>query len=619
MKPESTKTIASRPNPPTLQALALSAVMMALSVVSSLEAQPSRMEKASFITVADRSSYAPGSEVSIAAAVTVEPEWHVNSNNPTYDYLIATELEVEVPTGWPQPEIDYPAGVMKTFAFADKPISVYDGQFILTARLAVPREAEVGTHEIEVHLRYQACDDRSCLPPVRVSKSVTIEIGKDGEPANQEYFLEAGTLIESRPTSPSSGDISAGRLAFFLLLGVVGGLLLNAMPCVLPVLSLKILGLVKSRSQGRLQVISGSLATATGILVSFWFLALAAVAARVAGATVGWGVQFQEPTFVTFLTIIILLFCLNLWGVFEVPLPARLANWAAATGGEGLPGHFTAGLFATLLATPCSAPFLGTAVGFALSQSTPVILATFTAVGIGMALPYLILALAPGLVRVLPRPGPWMDRFRSFMGFLLAAAAVWLLYVLSSQVTRERLAFIELALLLIALFLWMRSKSPRRSPWAVIGVVGLLVSVGGALALSASSRPPQTADRDEEQVSKLIPWVPFDRDDAEALADRGRLVFVDVTADWCFTCKVNERLVLETNEIAEAFQRYEVVPMKADWTNRNETIAKFLADHGKYGIPFYLLYRPGDDPFLFSELLTKEAVISALDSAAETL
>jgi suppressor for copper-sensitivity B len=467
-----------------------------------------------------------------------------------------------------------------------------------------------------VILRYQACDDRSCLPPVSATDSVAIKLGTDGTPINTEYFENVATLINAgkSPSPPATAGQSPRSFISFLILGVLGGLLLNAMPCVLPVLSLKILGLVKSRGQGRVHVVSGSLATAAGILVSFWALALAAVVARLAGATVGWGVQFQEPTFVTFLTIVVLLFCLNLWGVFEVPLPARLANWAATSGGEGLPGHFTAGLFATLLATPCSAPFLGTAVGFALSQSTAVIFATFSAVGIGMALPYLLLALSPGAVKVLPKPGPWMDRFRSFMGFLLAAAAVWLLYVLSSQVSRERLAFIELALLLVALFLWLRSKSPKGSAWSAIAIVGLLLSIGGSLVLSATSEAPssQTTSR----TPHLISWVPFDRQEAESLAAEGRLVFVDVTADWCFTCKVNERLVLETEEIAAAFAQFQVVPMKADWTNRDESIADFLTAHGKYGIPFYLLYRPGREPHLFSELLTREAVVSVVTDAA---
>ena len=573
------------------------------------------MEKASFFAVADRASYAPGSSVEIAAAVTVEEGWHVNSHTPTFEYLIPTSLEIELPDGWGEATFVYPRGEMKTFAFEEEPISVYDGQFILRVTLAIPPAEQRDEVEIQVSLRYQACDDRSCLPPVSTTSSITISVGEEGPAINNEYFGDVAGLIESRPPAGSRTTGQAGQkgLLSFLILGIVGGLLLNAMPCVLPVLSLKVLGLVKSRAQGRGHVVTGSLATAAGILVSFWGLALAAVIARIAGATVGWGVQFQEPTFVTFLTVVVLLFCLNLWGVFEVPLPAKLANWAAATGGEGLPGHFTAGLFATLLATPCSAPFLGTAVGFALSQSAVVVFATFTAVGFGMALPYVVLAISPGAVKVLPKPGPWMDRFRAFMGFLLAAAAVWLLYVLSSQVSRERLAFIELALLLVALFLWMRSKSPKGSLWAATAIVGLLLSTGGALVLSATSEVPNTVDSDE--TFYLIDWVQFDRQEAESLAAEGRMVFVDVTADWCFTCKVNERLVLETAEIAELFNSFEVIPMKADWTNRDEAIADFLAEHGKYGIPFYLLYRPGQEPHLFSELLTKEAVVAAVSSA----
>jgi suppressor for copper-sensitivity B len=245
-----------------------------------------------------------------------------------------------------------------------------------------------------------------------------------------------------------------------------------------------------------------------------------------------------------------------------------------------------------------------------------VVFATFTAVGLGMALPYLLLAVTPGAVKVLPKPGAWMDHFRSFMGFLLAAAAVWLLYVLSSQVSRERLALIEISLLLVALFLWMRSRSPKGSLWAVTALAGILLSTGGALVLAATSEVPNSVTTSE--TAHLIDWVTFDRQEAESLAASGRLVFVDVTADWCFTCKVNERLVLETEEVAQILESYDVVPMKADWTNRNESIAEFLAAHGKYGIPFYLLYRPGREPHLFSELLTKEAVVSAVTDAVSS-
>jgi suppressor for copper-sensitivity B len=444
-------------------------------------------------------------------------------------------------------------------------------------------------------------------------------LGAAGEPIDEQYFADPIVAQEDPPTpteaEPRRGTGAERSLLLFMLFGIAGGLLLNAMPCVLPVLSLKLFGLVRAREEGRRHVVAGSLATAFGILASFWALALAAIGARAAGATVGWGVQFQEPIFVTFLTLVVVLFCLNLWGLFEVPLPSRLAGWAASSGSESLPSHFTAGLFATLMATPCSAPFLGTAVGFALSQDAGTILAIFSAVGLGMASPYLLLAVAPATVKVLPKPGPWMGHLKALMGFLLAAAAIWLLYVLSSQVSRERLAFIELALLALALFIWMRHKSGSRGWWRIAASTGVATAVLVALALASTAQPPAVVSK--TGGSQLIPWIRFDRQEAESLARSGHLVFVDVTADWCFTCKVNERLALETPVVAASFERHGVIAMKADWTNRDEDIARFLSDHGKYGIPFYLLYRPGDEPHLFSELLTKEAVVEAVERAAE--
>jgi suppressor for copper-sensitivity B len=391
-------------------------------------------------------------------------------------------------------------------------------------------------------------------------------------------------------------------------------LILNAMPCVLPVLSLKVFGLVRSAGHGRSEVVRGALSTSAGILVSFWALALAAVAARSAGAAVGWGVQFQRPGFVAFLAVVVVLFCLNLWGLFEISLPERMARVGATGPREGAAGHFVSGLFATLMATPCSAPFLGTAIGFALAQETPVILAIFTAVGIGMSLPYLLLAAAPGTARFLPRPGAWMETVRGIMGFLLAAAAVWLFYVLSSQMSPERVAAVQLGLLGLALFTWLRHRGFTGTSLRNAAGVGMAAAVAVTLALavwSGGEAPAQAT----ETTEGLIRWEPFDRGKAEQLATGGQLVFVDVTADWCFTCKVNERLVLNTPEVAGTFEEHGVVPMKADWTNRDDTIGQFLAEHGRYGIPFYVLYRPGQEPHVFSELLTKESVLAAVKAA----
>ena len=438
------------------------------------------------------------------------------------------------------------------------------------------------------------------------------EIGPEGQPTHQEIF-QAREAASSR-TASQKPPVS---LPLILFLGVVGGLILNAMPCVLPVLSLKIFGLVKSAGKGRSQVVVGSLATALGILLSFWALALAAILARSAGAAVGWGVQFQEPTFVVGLTLIVILFCLNLWGVFEIVLPMRLAQVADSGPKEGVPGHLASGLFATLMATPCSAPFLGTAVSFALSQPASTIFAVFTAIAVGMALPYFILAAAPRAAHLLPKPGPWMDNLRIVMGFLLAAAAIWLLYVLAAQVSRERLAFIELAILGMAMFVWIRHSSTTRGWIRKMALVGIVFTMVLAVALAAGADNAKVDFSATEHSTGLIDWLTFDRQEAERLASAGHLVFVDVTADWCFTCKVNERLVLETPEVAGAFEKHEVISMKADWTTRSDTITEYLADHGRYGIPFYLLYRPDQDPHVFSELLTKEAVVSVIEQASQ--
>ncbi len=561
-------------------------------------AQLASPSKATVDLAADRTAYEPGSEATVVATMTIESGWHTNSNQPTFEYLIPTELELVLPDGWAPATISYPEGTMETFSFEEQPLSVYSGEVDFGSTVAVPAGAELGPVPIEARLTYQACDDKSCLPPTTAEASLDLAIGSGGQPTG----VTAGGTRRAGP-----------HLGVILLLGLLGGLILNAMPCVLPVLSLKIFGLVKSAGEGRTAVVAGSLATAAGILASFWALAIAAVVARAAGTAVGWGVQFQEPVFVTFLAIVVLLFTLNLWGLFEVRLPGFAQRLSGSAATEGIAGHFGSGLFATLMATPCSAPFLGTALGFALGQTAPTVFATFTAVGVGMALPYLAVAATPRSLSFLPKPGPWMNHLRVVMGFLLAGAAIWLLYVLAGQMPAERVAFLQGALLLLALFVWMRSAGSGLS--RKLATVGALVAVGVAFWIAGSGRVQQRALAAVEETY-LIPWTTFDRTEAERLVDEGRLVFVDVTADWCFTCKVNERLVLETEEIAALFERHEVIAMKADWTTRSDAIANYLADHGRYGIPFYLLYRPGDEPHLFGELLTKDVVVDVVEAAA---
>jgi suppressor for copper-sensitivity B len=591
-----------RRSPPFL-ALAVASALGVAALGAGASAQGFAVKKARVEVAPELTAVAPGEVARVAVWMEIEKGWHTNSHHPTFEYLIPTALEIEAPPDWSVEGVDYPPGELATFSFEEQPLSVYQGRVGILARLAVAEDATPGDVTVDFALTYQACDDRSCLPPVTERAPLVMTVGAGGLPIG-------APLPTATPAAPA-----ASGLAWILLLGVVGGLILNAMPCVLPVLSLKVLGLVKSAGQSRRAVTLGALATSAGILLSFWALAAAAIAAKSAGSAVGWGVQFQEPTFVAALAVVVLLFTLNLWGLFEIPLPARLANAAAGGPSEGLAGHLASGLFATLMATPCSAPFLGTAVGFGLAQPPLTILAVFTAIAVGMSLPYLALALFPGAARLLPRPGPWMATLKTVMGFLLAAAAVWLFYVLSAQMAAERVAFIELALLAMAACIWMRHRAARTVTGRRLATLGTLAAIAATLFLAARAEP-LTASLEAGESAGLIAWTPFDRAEAEALRDEGRLVFVDVTADWCFTCKVNERLVLETPAVADAFAEHSVIAMKADWTNRSDDIAAFLADHGRYGIPFYMLYRPGAEPVVFSELLTQETVLEALLDAA---
>jgi suppressor for copper-sensitivity B len=575
-------------------------------------------EKGEVRLASDRTAYEAGSTAAIAVLVSIEPGWHTNSHVPTFDNLIGLDVVFESPQGWPAPGAPvFPPGEMKSFSFTPEPISVYEGEVVIRGRIEVPPNAAEGTYPVRASVTYQACDDKMCLPPITTESTLGLTVGVGGVASDDWLLLEATQAQRAAGASQTRATGTRHGPLWFVLIGLLGGLILNAMPCVLPVLSLKVFGLVKSAEGGRSSVVVGGLATALGIVLSFWLLAGAAIIARSSGAAVGWGIQFQEPLFVAALAIVILLFSLNLWGLFEIGLPRFAGRFGSSGPNEGLAGHLTTGFFATLMATPCSAPFLGTALGFALTQSPSTTFGMFTAIGVGMASPYLMLAAFPGTARLLPKPGSWMVTFRIVMGFLLAGAAVWLLYVLSGLVSAERLAFFEGALLLIALAVWLRARSAASAGRVSRTMAGLAVAALCVAAVGLAARGSGEArSLGVAPENRLISWVEFDRAAAEEAAAAGRYVFVDVTADWCFTCKVNERLFLETREVADAFERHDVLAMRADWTRRDESIGRYLADFGRYGIPFYVMYRPGEEPHIFSELLSKRAIITLLEEAA---
>ena len=399
-------------------------------------------------------------------------------------------------------------------------------------------------------------------------------------------------------------------LLSYILLALLGGLVLNLMPCVLPVLSLKLLSVVQHAGETRARIRRGFIATSLGILTSFLLLAGATIALQAAGGTLahyaGWGVQFQQPLFLGFLLAIVLGFTANMFGWFEIALPGAVQN---RLGGPQLPGEadapsilgeFLSGFLATLLATPCTAPFVGSAVGFALTTGPLGIVAIFVALGLGLAAPYLLIALFPELARMLPRPGRWMLTLRAVLGLFLLLTALWLLGLLVIQLGWQGgLAVFALgALLLLAL---------RRRKFLIGAILGLLL-IGAAGLLKPA---PMTMDR--ETLTADLAWQPFEPDRIPELVAQGKTVFVDLTASWCLTCHVNDRLVLDTDEIRSTLSQPDVYLMRGDWTRPNPMIGDYLKAHGRAGIPFNMVVSPGaPEGVILPELLNKAVVMDAI-------
>ncbi|HWY39839.1 MAG TPA: thioredoxin family protein [Chthoniobacterales bacterium] len=408
-------------------------------------------------------------------------------------------------------------------------------------------------------------------------------------------------------------------LATFLLFGFIGGFILNLMPCVLPVISLKIFGFIKQAGESRRKIFRSGLAFTAGIFAWFIALALLLIALKSAGRDLTWGgFQFTNAYFVLTLGVIVLVFALNLFGVFEISLPPSLSRGMLSTAErkDDL-GSFFQGVFATVLATPCTAPFLGTALGFAFAQSPLVILSMFVAIAAGMSAPYFLLSAQPGWMRFLPQPGPWMVHVKQFMGFLLLATLLFLLYVLGAQRGLDGAIWASCFLLIIALACWMKGAFiiPTESGLKraiACGLMFVLLVAGGFYFIGDKF---QSSKIDIAQNASGGDWQPFTPERLQSEREQDHAVFVDFTAAWCLTCKFNEKAVLENSEVRDAFQRHGVVKLKADWTNGDPVITKLLQQFGRPGVPLYVLY-PGksQEPIVFPELLTKNILLDKLET-----
>ncbi len=413
-----------------------------------------------------------------------------------------------------------------------------------------------------------------------------------------------------------------------LLFAFIGGVILNVMPCVLPVISLKVMGFVEQAGSGTSKSIQHGLMFTLGVLLSFWALALVAVLLQQAGEQVGWGFQFQSPAFVVAMSVVMFVFGLNLVGVFEFSAPSVSGEVSQTLSRRDAMGSLMNGVLATTLATPCTAPFLGSALGFAFSQPPLIIFAIFTMVGLGLSTPYLILAAKPEWLKFIPKPGDWMIRFKQVMGFFLFATVVWLLSVMGAQLGAEGVVATVALLLGIGVACWaigsfidFSSSTARK---AIVWSMALVIV--GSTYYFAFERYLNWRNVDAKTITSTkqgsgIAWQTFSLASVEEAVRSGKPVFIDFTADWCFTCKVTEQTVFESEEVQEKIKALGVVPVKADWTNRNDEITQLLKKFGRSGVPLYVVFPAGklDEPIVLPEVITKELLIEALEKSSPAL
>jgi thiol:disulfide interchange protein len=434
--------------------------------------------------------------------------------------------------------------------------------------------------------------------------------------ANGKTDAFAVELPAGNPAVALSNGASADLVGVLqaVAFALIGGLILNVMPCVLPVISLKIFGFVSEAGERPDKAFKLALVFSAGILGCFAVLAAIVTFFRAIGAQVGWGFQFQDYRFVLAIACLVFAFALNLFGVFELTVSARATGGLAKlAAGNGYGGAFFQGAFATVLATPCTAPFLGTASAFAFTQPAWATFLIFFSIGIGMALPYLLLAIQPKWLRYLPKPGEWMVRLKQVLGFLLLATLLWLSWIVGRLQGVDAMVQLGGLLLIIGILAWIKGSfwtpvsSGRSRVLAAVAMAAVLVTAIGSYAFV-------TAPSD-------IPWQAFSQQSLDNALQSGRPVFVDFTADWCITCKANERFALDTTAVRQAFSEHQVVILRADWTHGDPEITQILKEHGRAGVPMYLFYPGGKDrpPVVLPELISSQTVLDAMKTGSQTV
>ncbi|MEJ6123045.1 thioredoxin family protein [Vibrio sp. 2-Bac 85] len=499
---------------------------------------------------------------------------HISSSWDQFNQQVVVQLSHQI--GWQQPDL-----------FIDSSVTELDNVFFSKPTLSVSEKQVTATFAAS-----------SWGGEVDLSNAdVNITVVDDG------VAVEVATTLGKQIISTNEESITS-----IFLIALLGGLILNIMPCVLPVLGMKLSSVLGIEANQRGKVRKQFLASSAGIISSFWLLAAFLLVLKLSGEALGWGIQFQSPYFITFMIVVTALFTANMLGLFEIQLPSSMQTWLATKGGNSYIGHYLQGMFATLLATPCSAPFLGTAVAFALGASAWQLFAVFTALGMGMALPWLLIALFPSIALLMPKPGKWMGTVKIVFGVLILATCLWLVSLLSSFISVFYTVLVALFVLLLLAVLIIK-KHGKRTFFIIFGIFMMVVSV---VLIVGSLTAKHWANPLQDEIS----WVPLDAQVIQQQVDQGNVVFVDVTAKWCVTCKANKVGVLLQDPVYSALQERGVIAMSGDWTVRSDSVTAYLQSFGRYGVPFNIVYGPAaPNGIELSTILNSEDVINAIQQA----
>lgn len=568
----------------------------------------------------------------VTVDIVVPDNWHVNANVAADEFLKPSSIEIAArgiefgEPKWPEPIKEY----NEVLEFENL---VFKGHF----QIKIPVKAVADGYDsltTNATFHYQACDNSICLAPA----SVDIRIGRNagslkkndkgngaglnGSAGDAQALNNAAGNDGSAGQGGLAGKEGAAAVALLLFFAFIGGIILNLMPCVLPVLSLKLFSLIKQAGQSRSRLVALGIATTAGILASFWTLAGIVAAIKAGGGAAGWGMQFQSAGFIAFMVVILTAFAMSFFGVFEVWLPGSATTRMDAAGHKaGLVGAFFTGALLVLLSTPCSAPFLGTAMGFAFTASTPVLFLFFTAAGLGLALPYLLVCAFPGVLKVFPKPGKWMVILQKAMGVLLLATVAWLLWIVNQQAGNTGVALFLGIVLVSGVFSFIIGKfaPPGVAFWreASAFAVAIAILAGSWFAFAAPQYEKVLSDRFNARMAQQVledGWYRYSPQLVAEFAKAGRTIFIDATADWCLTCKANEAAVLSDPALLQKLDSAGVVRMKADWTRETPEVNELLYSMGKSGVPAYAIYPKGDKSkqVVLPELLTSGLILEAI-------